>query len=188
MISAIDSSPIVIRSACSQDRQAIIELETLAMRTLCQDNYDLAQINHLAEKIPALRFNDEIIVVAEQDDCIVGFASLLRDRAFLRTLYVQPKFTFHELGLKLLLAIEREARKFRIDTLRLTSTLSEKAFYDAQGYQAVGCCNLSKMDILVPGVAMQKRLQPVSQKVVASYCKRAISATVPNALFLLLAL
>ncbi len=188
MISLINAPPIVIRLARSQDRQKIIQLETLAMQTLCRDRYNRTQINHLITKIPLLRFNDEIVVVAEQDERLIGFASLLRDRAFLRTLYVQPKFIACNLDLRLLWAIEQEARKLRIKTLRVTSTLPEKDFYNAQGYQDVGCCNLTKMDILVPGVAMQKTLNSAAQGKVVSFCRRTITATLPSALFLLVAL
>lgn len=188
-MSATDSS-IVIRPAQYCDRQKIIQLETLAVQNLCRCSYSNAEVDRLVAKIPSLRFDDEVIVVAEKDRSLVGFASLLRHRAYLRTLYVRPHFARQKLHLQLLEAIEQEAIKLRIATLRVTSSLSEKAVYDAGGYQEVGCCNLAKMDVLVPGVAMQKNLGlgTYNREKLLSYCKRAIVAAIPNALFWLLAL
>ena len=185
----IDSSNVVIRLAYPQDRQEIVQLETLAMHSLCQDNYDIERIDELAQKIPLLRFSDEIVVVAEQGRNIVGFASLLSDRKILRTLYVQPGDIPKNLDSQLLCAIEQEAIKQNINTLQVTSSLPEKAFYDSQGYQEVGLCNLAKMDTLVPGVAMQKKLKgSFFRHSNFNYGLSIITATIPNALFLLLLL
>lgn len=185
----IDTSKIVIRLAYPQDRQKIIQLETLAMYSLCRDVYDLELIDELTKKIPLLRFNDEIIIVAEQDCSIVGFASLLSDRKILRTLYVKPESTSQNLDSQLLCAIEQEAIKQNISTLRVTSSLPEKSFYNSQGYQEVGMCSLAKMDTLVPGVAMQKKLKVnFLRERILPYALSLITATIPNTLFLLLVL
>lgn len=178
-------SQISIRLARPQDRQKIIQLEKSAVRNLCQNSYDLTQIDVLTNNIHRLRFNDEIVFVAEQNNSIIGFASLLSYRHIVRTLYVEPKFIHQQISSQLLTAIEREAIKHRINILKVTSSLAERAFYNSQGYREIAICNLGKMDILVPGIAMEKKLVPSRYNLWQTLSQMTL-ATIPNLLFLLL--
>lgn len=185
----VESSQILIRLACPQDRKEIIQLEKLAIKNLCQDIYNQKKIDNLTKQINHLRFNDEVVFVAEKDNTIIGFASLLSYRQTVRTLYVQHGLIRQEIGTKLLNAIEAEAIKRKIQILKVTSSLTERSFYNSQGYQEVAFCHLGKMDILMPCIAMQKRLRNSSQ----SYWRihfllRIIMAIIPNTLFILLVL
>lgn len=179
-------SPISIRLAQPQDRQKIIQLEKLAVKNLCQDNHDTAQINILTKNIHRLRFNDEVVFVAEQNNSIIGFASLLSYRHIVRTLYVEPKFIHQQISSQLLSAIEREAIKQRINILKVTSSLAERAFYNSQGYREIAICNLAKMDIFVPGIAMEKKLVPSRYNLLVKALSQITLASIPNLLFLLL--
>ena len=179
-------SQISIRLAQSQDREKIIQLEKSAVRNLCQNSYDVAQIDVLTKNIHRLHFNDEIIFVAEQGNNIIGFASLLSYRHIVRTLHVEPKFIRQQISSQLLTAIEREAIKQRINILKVTSSLTQRAFYHSQGYQEIAVCNLGKMDILVPGIAMEKKLVPNRYNLLFKALSPIGLASIPNLLFLLL--
>lgn len=179
-------SQILIRLAQPQDRQKIIQLEKLAVRNLCQNSYDTAQIDILTEKIHRLHFNDEVIVVAEKNNTIIGFASLLSYRHIVRTLYVEPKFVRQQISSQLLSAIEREAMNKKINILKVTSSLAERAFYNSQGYREIAVCNLGKMDILVPGIAMEKKLVSSRYNLLVKALSQMTLASIPNLFFLLL--
>ena len=179
-------SQILIRLAQPQDRQKIIQLEKSAVRNLCQNSYDLKQIDTLTKNIHRLRFNDEVIFVAEKNNSIIGFASLLSYRQIVRTLYVEPKFVHQQISSQLLTAIERKAIKQKINLLKVTSSLAERAFYNSQGYREIAECNLGKMDILVPGIAMEKRLVSRHYDLSVKTLYQIALASIPNLLFLLL--
>lgn len=179
-------SPILIRLALPQDRHKIIQLEKLAVRNLCQNSYDAVQINNLTKNIHQLHFNDEITFVAEQNDKIIGFASLLSYRHIVRTLYVEPKFISQKIGSQLLNAIEREAINKKINILKVTSSLAERSFYYSQGYREIAICNLGKMGILVPGVAMEKKLVSSCYNLLFKTLYQIVLVSIPNLLFLLL--
>jgi putative acetyltransferase len=183
----VKSSSTVIRLASFQDKKAIIQLEKLAIQKLCQDNYNVEQIEVLTSRIHQLNFNDEIIFVAEREHNLIGFASLLSYRKIVRTLYVRSNFIEQEVESKLLNAIEQEAIRKKIEILRVTSSFTERAFYNAQGYQEIAFCSLGKMDLLIPGIAMQKKLMPIRQdNILLKVLSQIALATIPNLFFLLL--
>lgn len=183
----VESSPIVIRLASFRDQKEIFQLEKLALQNLCQNNYDVAEIEVLTSKISQLHFNDQVTFVAEQEQKIIGFASFLSYRKLLRTLYVKPNFMDGEIEVKLLNALEQEARRKKIDILKVTSSLAERAFYHSRGYQEIAVCPLAKMDILVPGIAMQKQLMPTQQyNILVKVLSQITLSTFVNVFFLLL--
>ena len=185
-MSIVELSRVLIRLANSQDRQEIVRLEKLAVKNLCQNIYDERQIDTVTERIEHLRFNDEIVFVAEQNDNLVGFVSLLSYRKILRTLYVRQNLQDKGIGARLLKAIEQEAVKQKISTLKVTSSLAERSFYNAQGYQEIAFCQLGKMDLLIPCIAMQKKLSNSFQlQGNWSFLCKMTTAILPNALFLL---
>ena len=183
----VESSSVLIRLAHPQDRQEIIELEKLAIQNLCQDKYDAQKFDILTRNMRPISFDDEIMFVAEENNLIVGFASLLSYRKILRTLYVKPKFLKQQIGVKLLKAIEKEAAKHQIKTLKVTPSLSERGFYTGLGYEEIAICLLDKMDILVPCIAMEKKLTPMGYRTLLfKVLSQIVLATVPNLFFLLL--
>jgi putative acetyltransferase len=183
----VESSSIVIRLANFQDRQEIIQLEKLAIQNLCQGNYNLEQIEVLTSKVHQLHFNDEIIFVAEQEHNLIGFASLLSYRQIVRTLYVKANFVHQTIETELLNAIEKEAISQKIEILKVIASLTERDFYHERGYQKIAFCSLSKMDILIPGIIMQKRLMPIRfYKLLFKKLFQIALASVPNLFFLLL--
>jgi putative acetyltransferase len=183
----VESSPVVIRLASFQDRKEIIQLEKLAIQNLCQDNYNVEQIEVLTSKVHQLHFNDEIIFVAEKERNLIGFASLLSYRKIVRTLYVKANFIHQKIETELLNAIEKEAINQKIEILKVISSLTERDFYQARGYQDIAFCSLSKMDILIPGIIMQKRLMPIRPyKLLFKKLFQTALASFPNLFFLLL--
>ena len=185
----VKPSSVLIRLAHPQDRKEIIELEKLAIKNLCQDRYNAQKIDSLTQHIRQISFDDEIMFVAEENNFIVGFASLLSYRKILRTLYVKPKSLGQKIGVQLLKAIEKEALKHQIQTLKVTPSLTDREFYTSLGYEEIAFCHLDKMDILVPCIAMEKKLKPRHQNnLLIKILSQIVLATVPSLFWLLLIL
>ena len=177
------SSSVLIRLAIPEDRKEIIELEKLALKNYCYYQYNTQDLNGLTQNIHPISFDDEIIVVAEINNFIIGFASLLSYRKLLRTLYVKPNFLKQKIGSRLLRAIEKEAVKHQIKTLKATPFPTDKELYTSLGYEEIAFCHLDKMNVLVPCIAMEKQLMPIRYH---HLILRNLLATLPNLLFLLL--
>ena len=185
----IKSSQILIRLALLKDKEKIIKLEKSAIKSLCKNSNDIKQIEFCCQNINIPNFKDEITFVAQKGDRIIGFASLLSHRKIVRTIYVEPTFANSGIKSKLLNALEKEAISRGINTLKVTSSLIERAFYNSQGYRDIAFCHLEKMDILIPGMAMQKKLT-FSFKLdgLFDFLLRLVATTVPSALSFILAL
>ena len=84
---------ISVRLAQPTDRSKIAELEILAIKDLCQGNDNPPQIDFLRQKQLPRKFWDEVVFVAEIEDKIVGFASLLSYRKIVSLIYVYPDFS-----------------------------------------------------------------------------------------------
>ncbi len=149
---------ILVRLAQPVDRIKIAELEILAIKDLSQGNDNSPQIDFLRQKKLPRKFWDEVVFVAEIEDKIVGFASLLSHRKIVVSMYVDPNFMRQGIDNHLLEALEQEAIKRNIDSLQVTSSITGEPFYTARGYKAIAPCNLWQMDLLVPCVAMKKNL------------------------------
>ena len=149
---------ISVRLAQPADRSKIAELEILAIKDLYQGNDSSPQIDFLRKKQRPRKFWDEVVFVAEIEDKIVGFASLLSYRKIVSSVYVEPSFSRQGIDNQLLAALEKEAINRNIDSLQVTSSVTGEAFYTARGYEAIAQCNLWQMDLLVPCIAMKKNL------------------------------
>lgn len=185
----LDFSTTLIRLAKPEDLIIIPQLQTTAIKTLYQENYNSQQIQALTQNKNRRQFWDEIIFIAEKEGRVVGFASLLKCREIINGIYVDPNFIAQGIENQLLKALEKEAIKRKISILSVTSSLTDQAFYAARGYKTIANCNFWKMGVLVPCVAMKKQLNNQSrQEFLASLLPHLSLASISNVLFLLLAI
>lgn len=76
----------------------------------------------------------EFTLVAEQNKAIMGFGVVECDNAYLKAVYVHPRFAAQGVGRALLGALEAEAREQGVETLKLKASLNARDFYLSQGY------------------------------------------------------
>jgi N-acetylglutamate synthase-like GNAT family acetyltransferase len=80
---------------------------------------------------------DSRIVVAEVQSTLVGVSALHRSGE-VRLFYVRPSCVRSGVGQALLLAVEAHARGWNIATLKLTSSLTARGFYERFGFTSAG--------------------------------------------------
>jgi N-acetylglutamate synthase-like GNAT family acetyltransferase len=132
---------VSIRLATTADLETIIDLQTRSMSNLPAHfrKYDLKQIDSLIFGQTALRriyFSMETTLVAENENGLVGFASLaVSFQTKISGLFVHPDFITKGIGSKLLRQLELIATQNQIKTLIVMSSLESVDFYQKNGYQ-----------------------------------------------------
>lgn len=86
----------------------------------------------------AIGSSDELVLVAEDGQRVIGFGSVVVSLEELRSLYVHPDTWRRGVGAVLLAELERLATGRGLTRLRLKSSLSAEAFYRRSGYAVVG--------------------------------------------------
>lgn len=82
----------------------------------------------------AIQSNVEVMFVAEVENQIVGFGSIVPKNGELRSVYVGPQFGGLGIGKQLLAKLEEEARLRGLRKLVMDASLSAESFYRSQGY------------------------------------------------------
>jgi GNAT superfamily N-acetyltransferase len=115
-------------------RRSIAELGTLDHRN---DPQRLG--SWLSNKHPDIfrswvRDPDNNVFVAVRDHAIVGVGSVRRD-GYIGLNYVAPEARFMRVSRLMLAHLETEARRFGLDRVYLTSTVTARRFYQSSGYR-----------------------------------------------------
>ncbi len=186
----IDKSSITLRLANVEDIRQIIQLQFDSIRALCAKDYSRRELEALLEdKSKGRHWSEEIILVAEIEAKIIGFAGLSRwnylgNIGTITALFVAPKFVRQGIGKLLLNAIEARAIERNIGILRVLSSLTGFSFYQNRGYQCVDRgCKASKSiatakkthikldyGVKLPCILMEKTLiSPTPKEIVRTY-------------------
>lgn len=150
-----------IRRAVPDDAEAIWRLHVESIRMICTADYTPEQIDawtrpHRPQNYIDSMANGEIMFIAEDNDRINGFASLIDSEV--RAVYVSPSAVRKGVGAALLAAVESKAIDAGLKTLELSSSLTAVPFYLSQGYVR-GECDVHRMSGLdIPCIRMSKKL------------------------------
>ena len=156
---------IEIRLAKSEDSEDILELQANSLKILSSQDYNPRQIESLIRSQKSARFINEIIFVAEGNNRLVGFASLLVHTAQIGAMFVHPDFVRQGIGTRLITAIESAAIEKRYKTIYVVSSLSAVKFYQANGYEVIGQLGLwSDNKTWIPCSNMRKQLIPLTER------------------------
>jgi len=126
----------------ADDAVAVLRRSIVELCALDRQN-DAATLDRwLSNKTPAifrgwLASPDNHHVVADVAGAIAGVGALHRSGE-LRLCYVHPGFTRLGVGRRLLLAMEAQARHWRLGSVHLQSSLTARDFYERCGYVASG--------------------------------------------------
>lgn len=152
--------PPLLRRARPADTEALRSVYQASVRELAASHYPPEQLAAWASQDPwALGEAEERVFVAEEQEHVVGFASLHGNEV--RALYLHPGWAGRGLGRQLLGALEEEARQRGERELVVRSSLNAAPFFEGQGYQDV-----RRVSLPLPGggtreaVEMRKELAP----------------------------
>ncbi len=137
---------IRIELAQPEDAAAIAEVHYAAVHQTARSFYPQEVINSWSCSIDSDRIGqikraienpDEWMIVARQDNLIVGFGSITPEGNELRSLYIHPNFSRRGIGARILIALEREARSLELPYLQMDASINAEAFYRRQGFEII---------------------------------------------------
>ncbi|HEU5139412.1 MAG TPA: GNAT family N-acetyltransferase [Bacillales bacterium] len=153
----------MIRTAQLKDAEAICEVHTSAIRGLCSSHYSKEEITAWTsmikpESYPSVIADDKkLILVAQENDVIVGFGQVDFTDQEIEAVYVSPGVAGSGVGKKLLNGLEVFSRRQGLKTLKLSASLNACDFYARAGYYKldntkhtlksgvqIGCVNMKK--------------------------------------------
>ncbi len=154
---------IKIRPAAVEDRQALWQVHTQAIRQSAKSHYDAAQIEAWAGRLSPdyYRPDPDVFLVAEvEDGGVVGFGEINIDAGEVEAVFVDPKFGRRGIGSHLLQALEELARRQGLTALVVGASLNAVEFYVRAGYRQVRPTVqvYGKNAVEVPGMLMTKSL------------------------------
>jgi len=132
-------SDITTRMATVADASAISALIVRTVRTTNAPDYeakiiDLICANFTSEKVAGSMAKRDVFVCF-MDDVLAGTISLGEDK--LHSLFVEPKLQRRGIGARLVDHLERHAIGKGLSVLRLSSSITARAFYERLGYQLI---------------------------------------------------
>jgi putative acetyltransferase len=131
---------VTIRMASEKDREAVLRVHASAVRGICKSHYSEEEIKAWLEEARRKSYEpvpeSYIVLVAEKEHKVVGFARLDVDKKEVTSLYVHAEHGGQGIGSRLLGKLEDAAREKGINLLHLHSTLNSVSFYEQRGYEA----------------------------------------------------
>jgi putative acetyltransferase len=139
----VSSNRIRIRRMRSGDACAYLQVQRAAVRWIAAKDYPPAVIEQWAPlpitegAIAEVRANreNEIRLLAEIDDEIVGMGAIIPARNELRACYVAPQAAGRGVGSAIVRQIERIARQHGLTWLELDASVTSEKFYAGLGYE-----------------------------------------------------
>jgi GNAT superfamily N-acetyltransferase len=132
---------------------------------LCKDYYTPEQLKSLLAQYPGRNvyekwIHERVLVVAESEGKIVGFAQYFPPNNSLEALHVLPSHAKRGIGKMLVRAIEKIARNLGAERILLDSSLNAVDFYVKCGYvrkesSTFKCNDRVKLDV----VSFEKKLR-----------------------------
>jgi GNAT superfamily N-acetyltransferase len=137
---------LTIRPAQSGDAVAMLEAHREAVFSKAAGHYSHARLEAWSPGATSERIHSVeneiadpafIVLVAEFESKILGFATAIPARSELRALYVRPNSVGH-VGRALLREIETRAFRAGAPWLQFDASMNAEAFYKANGYVEIG--------------------------------------------------
>lgn len=133
---------MLIRRAGPEDSEAVWRVHVSAIREICGSHYTPDEVEAWTSPLRPQSYERSIeqgrVFVAEEGGEIVGFGTLNVEQEEIEAVYVSPATTRRGIGMKLLQALEAEARRLGLANLRLSSSLNAVEFYWRAGYRSHG--------------------------------------------------
>lgn len=152
-----------IRPGEQTDRQQILEVHTSAIRLLCDEHYTAAELAAWSERLQEDSYERVIrerkILVAVEDNLVVGFGQIDASTGEVEAIYVRPAAARLGVGSRLLSQLENVARHRGLAELFLDSSLNAVPFYTRAGFRSIEHrVHRLESDLEIACVRMTKRL------------------------------
>lgn len=130
---------LIVRPAIEADCPEIYRIHMAAARGLPPGTQDKEGIEKwLATREPAVyseEMQHELMVVAEEDDEVIGWGAFNADKREITNVFVDPPHHRRGIGSAILSVLEDAARHAGLDAVQLQATGTAIDFYLAVGYQ-----------------------------------------------------
>ena len=128
---------IKIRPATTEDRQALWQVHTEAIRQTARSHYDAAQIEAWAGHLTPEGYHPDpdCFFVAETEGSVVGFGELNLKAGEIEAVFVAQDYGRRGIGRQILQALEEVAAQRGLTHLVLDASLNAVAFYKVMGYR-----------------------------------------------------
>ena len=128
-----------IRSATIHDIDAICSLMRESVCELCKEFYTKPQLESYLKDFPKKVYyndliSDRILIVACDQDKIVGFTQYDPSESALDAIYVLPGHTGNGLGSRMLRYIEDVARSLKKQEIQIGTSINAITFYEKSKY------------------------------------------------------
>jgi len=159
-----------IRPAIKDDARTLMLVHREAVFAKAPDFYDKARLEVWSpgatpERVAQIERDitdpNHIVLVAETDNQIIGFANASPSKNKLFQLYVKPN-SIGNVGCTLLAEIEKQVFKAGAEYLEFDSSLNAEAFYKANGYWEVGRSDYVSNNGDRSAAVQMKKLMPTS--------------------------
>jgi len=131
---------ITIRKGKQEDRESIWQVHTRAIRKVCRSHYAENELAVWASVLKPGRYRKSIedgtLLVAEEEDVIIGFGNLNQATAEIEAMYVDPDHVGRGVGIEILQTLEGLAAEVGLTSLRLSASLNAVGFYERAGYKS----------------------------------------------------
>ena len=159
---------MIIRSAKIADTEKIALTHSASIEALCAEYYPPENIagwvDVLSPGIYEDAIKERVMIVAEDEDEIVGLGILDLERKQIGAIYVHPKVKGTGVGRRLLLKLEAIASKNEADRLTLCATINAYGFYHHHGYAgAERLFHELPNDVRLECIQMQKTLDKTNK-------------------------
>ena len=130
---------ITVRKAISEDIDEFKKVVVESVLELCKDHYTQAQLKSLLAQYPGRELyekwiDERVLVVAEDEGKIVGFAQYFPPNSSIEAVHVLPSHVKRCVGKALVELIEDLARNQGVEKITLGSSLNAIGFYTKCGY------------------------------------------------------
>ena len=153
-----------IRKATKEDIEPFKKVIKASVLVMCADYYSQEQLEALLGQFPASEvyekwINDRLLLVAEENGNIVGFAQYSPNISLIEAIHVDPLSTKQGIGRKLVKAIEEAALDFDKKKISLESSINAIKFYEKCGYGQIKSSKYKcKNDVELDVVTFEKEL------------------------------
>ena len=136
------NSKITIADMTDDESAQCLELIKTSIVELASECYSREQLEAWIDQYPNPTIfltwrNRRKMLVARQDENLVGFGQLAYDLKEIVAVHVMPQMIRSGIGSRIVSALEDEARNSEIEELIVEASLNAVPFYKACGYQAV---------------------------------------------------
>ena len=153
-----------IRKATKDDIEPFKEVVRTSILEMCADYYSQEQLEALLGQFPASEvyekwISDRLLLVAEENGSIVGFAQYSPNISLIEAVHVNPLSSKQGIGRELVKAIEGAALDLDKDKISLESSINAIKFYEKCGYRQIKASKYKcKNDVELDVVTFEKFL------------------------------